>query len=764
MPIRELLKTDLFTQPMVLVSVDGTIEAYNPAFAEQVGLDPNPVAGRQLLSLAALSAAAIEEYLKACANSELPLVAPVRLLRRDEVIPFKARAVGYPPRPGSSRVLLCLEAMREQNTPRFQFAQRPEYEESLRRQSQILEITLASIGDAVVVTDAEGRVSFMNAVAESLTEWSLEEALDQPLPAIFPIINEQTREPVPDPVTKVLQTGTVVGLANHTVLISRRGREIPIDDSAAPIRLPGGNLFGVVLIFRDITEQRRAEHTRAWLSAIVESSEDAIVSKRLDGTITSWNLAAERMFGHSAGEIIGKSITTIVPPELQAEELAILHRLSTGERVEHFDTVRLAKDGRRLDVSLTISPIRNDHGEIVGASKIARDITARKAMEQDLRDAERRKDEFLATLGHELRNPLAPIRNAAELLNRVSSSSPEAQTLSDILHRQISVLARLVDDLLDVSRVSSGHLQLHNEEVELVRILEDSIASNRLAAEVKGQTLAFMSEEPRLIVIGDRIRLTQVFSNLLRNANKYTPLGGRIEVHVGSQGDHATVRVRDNGIGISPALLENVFELFFQVSRTHHQSDSGLGIGLTLARQIVRLHGGMIEALSAGEGQGSEFVVRLPRHESSHETKTSGRAFDLPQRRRRVLIADDNIDAATTLAMLVRSMGHETFVAHDGLAALELAERERPDLAFLDLAMPTLDGHEVARRILEQPWGRAVTLVALTGMGQVADRERTAAAGFHHHFVKPAEVDRLRAVLADSRGRSHQPSGSQLTR
>ena len=271
MPIRELLeKTDFFTEPTLLVSVDGVIEASNRAFAEQVGLEPRTVSGKQLLSLAALSAGAIEEYLTACAQSERCLVGSVTLRRRDEIFPFKARAIAYPPHPGASRVLLCLREMRERADGSDDHAdvgvrQRPELEESLRRQSQILEITLASIGDAVIVTDAHGRVSFMNAVAESLTEWSLEKARRQPLTTIFPIINERTRKPVPDPVAKVLQTGNVVGLANHTVLISRTGREIPIDDSAAPIRFPGGSLFGVVLIFRGITEHRPAEYARAWV-------------------------------------------------------------------------------------------------------------------------------------------------------------------------------------------------------------------------------------------------------------------------------------------------------------------------------------------------------------------------------------------------------------------------------------------------------------------------------------------------------------------
>lgn len=324
MPIRELLeKSDVFPDPVLLVSVDGTIETANRHFAEQFGFDPEALSGKRLNGLAELSASTIEEYLRACARSEKALRRSLSFKRHGRVVPFRARGVAYPPTsaPEGSRVLLYLEAMRNSVSKAVSAgtvhldadAQHwQEIEESLRRQARLLEVTLASIGDAVIVTDAKGRVTFLNGVAERLTGWSAEDAKYQPLAAIFRIVNEYTRRPVEDPVGKVLRTGAVVGLANHTVLISRTGQEVPIDDSAAPIQLPDGQMFGVVLIFRDITEQRQAEHARGWLAAIVESSEDAIVSKRLDGTITSWNPAAERLFGYSAEEIIGQPITRIV--------------------------------------------------------------------------------------------------------------------------------------------------------------------------------------------------------------------------------------------------------------------------------------------------------------------------------------------------------------------------------------------------------------------------------------------------------------------
>ena len=609
----------------------------------------------------------------------------------------------------------------------------------------ILQLTLASIGDAVIVTDAQGRVRFLNAVAESLTEWPAAAARDRPLESIFRIFNERTRQPLEDPAAKVLQSGAVIGLANHTTLLSRSGREIPIDDSAAPIRAAGGALVGVVLIFRDITEQRHAQRARAWLSAIIESSNDAIVSKTLEGVITSWNPAAVRLFGYTAEEIIGKPITTIIPPELHVEEAQILARLRRGERLQHFETVRVAKDGQRVEVSLTVSPIKDEEGTVVGASKIARDIGLRKHSERLLREASLRKDEFLATLGHELRNPLAPIRNVADVLGAADLGKPQLTAACEILSRQVRVLSHLVDDLMDVSRISSGRLTLRLEPVELAPLLMATVDSMRHALEGKSQVVAFSFARESLVVLGDRTRLTQVFSNVLHNANKYTPEGGRIEIGLRREEATAVVSIRDNGIGIPRAMLEEIFELFSQVGRTYDRPDGGLGIGLTLSRRLVRLHGGSIEACSEGEGSGSEFVIRLPATEPGPSIALARPPATLPPRR--VLIADDNADAAASLAMLLESMGHAAHVVHDGVEAVEAVERLRPDVVFLDLAMPRLDGCEAARRIRQHLGTGAPLLVALTGWGQDVDRERTREAGFHRHVVKPLDPETLRGLL-----------------
>jgi len=620
----------------------------------------------------------------------------------------------------------------------------------LRRGGEMLEVTLKSIGDAVIVTDVPGRVTFLNPVAEQLTGWPLADARGQPFEKIFCIVNEQTGAPVEHPVAKVLETGGIVGLANHTVLIARDGRRIPIDDSGAPVRLANGELVGIVVVFRDITDRKLAERERAWLAALVNSSDDAIASKTLDGVVTSWNPGAARLFGYRPEEIIGKSITTIIPPELYAEEDEILARLRRGESIEHYETVRVAKDGRRIDISLTVSPVRGEDGTIIGASKIARDITRRKRNELALREADRQKDEFLATLAHELRNPLAPIRAAAELLKNASSLAPELRAATAILDRQARQMTHLVDDLLDMSRVTSGRIRLHREPLDVAELLRTLVDTYRQSAEMARRQLMLATPGEPVHVDGDRTRLTQVFSNILHNAVKYTPPDGRIEVTLRTDRGHAIASIRDNGMGIPVEMLDHIFEPFAQLDRSYERPDGGLGIGLTLARRLVELHQGRIEARSAGRGNGTELLIELP-----STTATPPKRASAPEEKadltvsRRVLIADDNHDAGISLSMLLQSMGHDTRVVHDGIEALEEAELFHPEVVLLDIGMPRLDGYETARRMASRPWAGGTQIVAVTGWGQEADRQRAKAAGFHRHLVKPVDVGALREVMSD---------------
>ena len=621
----------------------------------------------------------------------------------------------------------------------------------LRRERETLEVTLKSIGDAVIVTDVAGRVTFLNAVAEKLTGWSLADAVDQPFEKIFHIVNEHTGKPVEHPVAKVLETGGIVGLANHTILLTRDGRRVPIDDSGAPVRRANGDLIGIVVVFRDVTDRKRAEHERAWLASIVDSSDDAIASKTLDGIVTSWNPAAVRLFGYMPAEIVGKPITTVIPPELHSEEVEILARLRRGERIEHYETVRVAKDGRRIDISLTISPIRGEDGTIIGASKIARDVTERKRNERLLREADQQKDEFLATLAHELRNPLAPICAAAELLKSAKNLAPELRAATAILERQARHMTHLVDDLLDISRITSGRIRLQQEAVELGDLMKGVIETHRQSAQTARHQVTLAATGAPVHVSGDRVRLTQILSNILHNAVKYTPPGGRIDLALGTEDRQAVVSIRDNGMGIPAEKLEHIFEPFAQLDTSYQHGDGGLGIGLTLAKRLVELHGGTIEAHSAGRGKGTEFVIRLSTIAAGPEKPASARHRPIDSTVScRVLIADDNHDAAVSLSMLLQAMGHDTRVVHDGIEALEEAELFRPDVVLLDIGMPRLDGYETARRITSRPWAAATQIVAVTGWGQETDRQRAKDAGFHRHLVKPVDLDALREVMSSA--------------
>ena len=646
-------------------------------------------------------------------------------------------------------------------------------EEALRQQSEWLRTTLASIGDAVITTDVDGRVTFMNAVAQALTGWTQTDALGHRLPDVFQIVHEETREPVDNPAIRALKTNSTIRLANHTVLVSRTGQEYAIDDSAAPIRDETGAIVGAVLVFRDVSERRRTDLARAHLAAIVESSDDAIVSKTLQSVILSWNKGAERIFGYAADEAIGQPITMLIPPERVGEEQDILARIVRGEHIEHFETVRVCKDGRLLHVSLTISPIRNAEGTIVGASKVARDISYRKALEtrnielrereqrarQEAEAANRAKDEFLAMLGHELRNPLSPILTALQLMKLRGGGGLERER--EVIERQVGHLTRLVEDLLDVSRITRGKVAIKEEHVGVADMVAKGI---EIATPLLDQrTHVLEVDVPRnLWVRGDAVRLSQVMSNLITNAAKYTPPGGRITVRASDERGEIVVRVRDTGIGIAPDVLPKVFDLFVQERQDIDRSQGGLGLGLTIVRNLVERHGGTVSAHSDGPGTGSEFVVRLPRADppaalgATADLKPISEPTIAPSDTSlRILVVDDSIDGAEMLAAALSAKGHKTQVASDGPAALRMAATFRPTIVFLDIGLPVMDGYELAARLRDLPGLNGVRLFALTGYGQQSDRQKTFDAGFDHHFTKPINLDAIDAVLAGDMSDDH---------
>ena len=935
----------------------------------------------------------------------------------------------------------------------------------VQQQREWFRVTLSSIGDAVITTDLNADVTFLNPVAEQLTGWTSVEAHGHPLADIFHIINEHTREKVAHPVERVLRDGCVIGLANHTALISRHGAITAIEDSAAPIRDARGRLVGAVMVFHDvterrqaeaaltasedrfraifsqaavgialadlqgrflqvnarlaeisgysveelkersvlqvthpddvaftedamkrlvtqdiahaaiekrwvrkngtsvwtlstvtvmrdrvgrplnfvgivedITERRRADEAKARLAAVIASSDDAILSMTLDAEILSWNSSAERMFGYTKAEMIGQSPNILIPPERADEEAAILEQIRAGGRIEHFHTIRRRKDGALLDVSIAVSPINDAHGHVIGASKITRDITHRKRAEEalreetrileilnrtgaaiasqldleglvqtvtdsatqlsgakfgaffynvsnkdgesfllyslsgasreafekfgmprntaifgptfhagrvvrsadvtkdenyglmaphhgmpkghlpvrsylavpvvsrsgevigglffghpdvdvfserserlivgiagqaavaidnarlyeaaqreieireraeaTLRETDRRKDEFLATLAHELRNPLAPIRQAALISKTAGASESQKRWSHDVITRQVHHMSLLLDDLLDISRVTRGTLDLRLETADLNDVIEAALETARPTIDAKRHELRVEKPREPLQIVTDPLRLAQILSNLLTNAAKYTDPQGRIVLKVECASDSVTLSVKDTGIGISRDSLARVFEMFAQVKSSQDRSEGGLGIGLALSKGLVELHGGTIEARSEGAGQGSEFTVRLPRRVLPAAADSAANlSANEPCVRRRILMADDNRDAAQSLAMLLELEGHEVTVVHDGHAAVEAFKEFRPEVVILDIGMPGLDGYEVARTVRQDSLGRAVTLVALTGWGQDRDKARALAAGFNHHFTKPVEPSRISELL-----------------
>ena len=649
-----------------------------------------------------------------------------------------------------------LQSVALHNANALQLA-RQKADRELADERERLRITLASIGDAVISTDAEGRVMYLNGVAEALTGWPQAEAVGRPLPEVFQIVNEQTRRPADNPALQALQQGTVVGLANHTVLIARNGREWPIDDSAAPMLDESGAPVGVVLVFRDVTERRRDEEAQARLAAIVESSHDAIISKTLDSTIRTWNAGAERLFGYKAEEAVGQSITLIIPPDRLNEEKEILSRISRGERIEHYETVRMAKDGRRIDISLTISPIRDAEGHIIGASKIARDVTERRQSEEALREAmealreaDRRKNEFLALLAHELRNPLAPLRNGLQVMRLASGNENVIAKTRDMMDRQLSHMVRLIDDLLDISRIGSNKMELRRSRVLLADIVSSAVETARPALDAAGLELRVSLPPEPVHLNADLTRLAQVFGNLLNNSAKYTERGGRVRLTAKRAGDEISVAVQDTGIGIPAYALSTIFDLFSQVDRSIERSTGGLGIGLALVKGLIEMHGGTVEAESPGQDQGSTFTVRLPILENRPVPPAripAGERRDSSGSKRRILVVDDNLDSAESMTMMLQLLENEVRTAHDGLTAVELAEQFRPQVILMDIGMPNLNGYEATQRIREQPWGHGVVIIALTGWGQEEDRTRSKEAGCDGHMVKPVNLPDLEKLL-----------------
>jgi PAS domain S-box-containing protein len=492
--------------------------------------------------------------------------------------------------------------------------------------SDSLHALLSSIGDGVIAADSNSRVTYLNKVAEQLTGWSLAEAHGKPLESVFQIVNEETRTQVENPAIRAIKEGVIFGLANHTLLLTRDGKEIPIDDSGAPIKDETGQLIGAVLVFREISERRKAERAQGLLAAIVESAEDAIISKNLDGVIESWNRGAEHLFEYRAEEAIGQSIKLIIPLERHHEEEVILNRLRRGERIEHFETVRLTKSGRLIDIDLTVSPVRNRRTDIIGASKIARDISKRKRLEQERADlmeelqvtleqaltANIEKDEFIAQVSHEIRTPLNSIRGWISVVRRHDYERAQTIRAIDSIDRSANVQLKLIEDLIDLSKILKGKIQLQRRPLNIGELINQALETVCPAADAKAIKIVSDVDTSNGMISADPDRLLQILWNLLSNAVKFTPNGGTIEVKAALVDQHLQLSVTDSGIGIDPTFLPFVFDRFSQAPGDNGGRQTGLGLGLAIVRYFVELHGGSVAAHSAGRGRGSTFTLVLP--------------------------------------------------------------------------------------------------------------------------------------------------------
>jgi len=930
--------------------------------------------------------------------------------------------------------------------------ERKRAEEELEKQREWFEVTLSSIGDAVIATDTQGGVTFMNAVAEALTGWSEELAKGRDVTEVFQIINQETRQPVESPVAKVIRQGVTVGLANHTLLIAKDGKERPIDDSGAPIQDTKGNLIGVVLVFRDITERQEAEKAlrekeerfrvmadsapvmiwvsgtdklcdyfnKPWLEFTgrtleqelgdgwaegihPEDSEGCLHAyitafdarepftreyrlRRYDGEyrwvlnsgvprfapggefagyigscidITErkqaeealreseeryrriletagegiWILDAEdrvvfcnnqmaEMMGYTVDEIVGKSVFKFMDEEGQTIAAPRMTRCRQGIR-ERYDNKFRRRDGTELWAIVSAAPIMDKEGRYAGVLGMHIDITDRKQAEkaehflaeaskvlassldyettlvsvarlavsgladwcvidivheagaihrevtahrdlareglthelkryppvldsEDLvakvlrsgepeiysevsptlleavaRDAEHlriiqaldprslmvvpliahnrtlgaitlvaaetgrrystsdlnlasdlagraalalnsarlhreiqeaslRKDEFLAMLAHELRNPLAPISNSLKLIQLRGTNDVNLRHSIDIIDRQVRHMTRLVNDLLEVSRITRGKVTLQKVLLELQPIVTQVVETSRPFIEARRHELSVSLPKEPIQLVADPVRIEQIIVNLLNNAAKYTEPGGHIWLSCAQEGGEVVLRVKDTGIGIPPEMLGRIFDLFTQVDQSLARSQGGLGIGLTLVRSLVEMHDGSVSAYSAGPGQGSEFVVRLPTFPRTLPTEANEINIteqSTTRRRLRILVVDDNVDAATTLGELLELLGHEVRVVYDGQAAIELAPAYRPDVVLLDIGLPGMNGFVVARRLREESHLSQAVIVALTGYGQEEDRPQFQEAGFDYHFTKPITLMALKQVL-----------------
>lgn len=610
-------------------------------------------------------------------------------------------------------------------------------------------IMLASIvessDDAIISKDLDGVIRSWNRAAERIFGYTSEEAVGRPITLIIPdeLLAEEQQ------ILQKLRRGERI---DHfeTVRVSKSGRRLDISLTISPMRDPTGRVIGVSKVARDITEFKRTQDALARDALLLANVRDAVIMIGFDGIVNYWNEGARKLFGWTAEELLGRHQSEVFPEAMRIPEIGAPMAEAIGQEwTREFETTR--KDGSCMWVDARLSVCADARGRALGFLGLANDITERRRAQEALRVADRRKDEFLALLAHELRNPLAPLRNGLHVLRLAANDARAIEQARAMMDRQLSHMVRLVDDLLDLARIGQNKVELRRTRIRIRDAVEVAVEAVRPAIEAAGHTLTVELPEVPVEVDADLTRLAQVFSNLLTNSAKYTERGGRIRLVVRRVGNEGEVAISDNGIGIPAEALPHVFGMFSQVDRGDERVTGGLGIGLALVKGFVEMHGGSVTARSEGAGRGSEFIVRLPVAKAigfaAAAASQAGNGNAATGSPRRVLIVDDNEDAARSLAIVLELQGDAVRTARDGFEAIEATREFRPQVILMDVGMPRLSGYETARRIRAMPEGREIVIVALTGWGQDGDRVKSREAGCDGHLVKPVDLSELERLL-----------------
>jgi PAS domain S-box-containing protein len=636
-----------------------------------------------------------------------------------------------------------------------EIAARRRAEEALRRSEECLRLLVEGARDyCIFMIDPEGRVVSWNAGAQRIRGYGADDITGQHVSCFYP--PEDVAQGKPE---RELRTAREQGKTEvQGWRVRKNGSQFWANILITALHDEAGHLRGYSLVTRDLTERKETEEL---LRSVVNHVIDGIITIDEDGAVQSFNAAAEKLFGYPASEVIGQNVKALMPEPYHSQHDGYLANYARTGQAKIIgigrEVVGRRKDGSTFPMDLAVSAFRLGHRRFF--TGIVRDITERKRLEQELpqrvqelADADRHKNEFLAMLAHELRNPLAPIRNALHLVKMPGADDTVVQQARNMMERQVQHLVRLVDDLLDVSRIMRGKIELHKEVIDLATLVQRAVETAQPSIDAHGHELVVSLPSRAIRIEGDMIRLAQVISNLLTNAAKYSDQASRIWLSAERAGDEVVLQVRDSGIGIDGELLAHIFDLFVQGDGSLARSRGGLGIGLTLVKSLVEMHHGSVTAFSKGPGQGSEFTVLLPilsDLQGSHaEQGPHHKQPFAADRKRRVLVVDDNVDAAESAAMLLRLWGHEAHTVHDGLTALDAVQTYRPDIILLDIGLPGMSGYEVVRQLRAQPRFKRLVVAAMTGYGQDADRLRSKEAGFDFHLTKPLDPNILEMFVA----------------